>query len=282
VTDGSSRTLLAGGYRNRVWKVRRGRETLIEKDYAEDPGHPNPMYPNLPDHEAAALRYLSGTGCAPELIAYRPVSARAGAVVLYRYEPGTQWRKGVGDVARLLFTVHHLPAPPGLRQLHRSAVEAIAHADAMVAATPGRRARTSLAAARPLSSAHELVPRPALVHTDCGPGNLVRTRHGLVLIDWQCPGVGDPVEDLACFLSPAMMILYSTPPHTARARATFLDAYPDAATVSRYLCDGASWHYRIAAYCLWRSHRTARWQPEVSQRYREALVAETGLLGSWA
>jgi thiamine kinase-like enzyme len=123
---------------------------------------------------------------------------------------------------------------------------------------------------------------PSLVHTDCGPGNLVRSRHGLVLIDWQCPGEGDPVEDLACFLSPAMMILYTAAPHKPAARSAFLAAYGDEAVVDRYLRDGPAWHYRIGAYCAWRAHRLSRRQPDVAARYRDALAAELALLEAWA
>jgi aminoglycoside phosphotransferase (APT) family kinase protein len=276
-----SRTLLTGGYRNQVWKVRAGSGYVIEKQYAEDPGDPNPMFPNLPDHEAAALAHLAGSGCAPELVSYRPALEHAGASVVYRFVPGTQWRRGVDDVAHLLGTVHQLPAPRGMRRLHRSAVEAIAHADTVVGDVPVARERARVSAVRPAGMLDRPVRRAALVHTDCGPGNIVRSPHGLVLIDWQCPGVGDPVEDVACFLSPAMMILYATPPHTTGARQRFLDAYDDRRVVARYQRDGPAWHYRIASYCVWRAHRLSRRQPEVAERYRVALDAELELIRTW-
>lgn len=278
----TARTRLAGGYRNQVWKVRDGRGFVIEKDYAEDPGRPNPMYPNLPDHEAAAMQHLAGTGCAPELVSYRPASLGVGAQVAYRYVSGTQWRSGVADVARLLHEVHSSPAPRSMRRLHRSAAEALAHADAMVADTPVASLRRTTESARPTAARTTPPQRVSLVHTDCGPGNIVRTRHGLVLIDWQCPGVGDAVEDVTCFLSPAMMHLYDTPAHRPPARAEFLASYTDRATVERYLRDGAAWHYRIAAYCTWRIPHTSRRQPEVAQRYREALAAELTFLRAWS
>lgn len=276
-----SRTLLAGGYRNQVWKVRSGHGYVIEKQYAEDPGDPNPMYPNLPDHEAASMAHLTGTGCAPELVSYRPPAGHEGALVVYRYVTGTQWKRGVAEVAQLLHTVHHLPAPKRLRRLHMSAAEALAHADAMVADVPVARERARMEAVRPVEVSSTPARRRSLVHTDCGPGNLVRTPNGLVLIDWQCPGVGDAVQDLACFLSPAMMILYTTPPHTAAARAAFLDAYADRGMVTRYQRDGRAWHYRIAAYCVWRAHRLARIQPEIAERYRTALAAELEFIRAW-
>jgi thiamine kinase-like enzyme len=109
----------------------------------------------------------------------------------------------------------------------------------------------------------------------------VRGAHGLVLIDWQCPGAGDPAEDVTCFLSPAMMTLYEVRPHSPAARARFLDTYADADVVERYTRDGAAWHYRIGAYCVWRAHRLARSRPDVGDRYRRALAAEMELIGSW-
>lgn len=271
VTDLPDRTLLAGGYRNEVWKVRAGRRWLIEKRYAEDPGEPNPMYPNLPDHEAAALALLGPLGWAPELVAHD------AGVVTYRFVPGAMWRRGTASVAALLGGIHALPAPRTMRPLCASAAEAVAHGDTMVQTVPTRET-VALLAVRPVAPSTQLVHRRSLVHTDCGPGNLVRSAHGLVLIDWQCPGRGDAVEDIACFLSPAMMILYQMAPHTRAAREEFLAAYPERSTVQRYHRDAAAWHYRIGGYCLWRAHRLARRQPDIAQRYRRALGAEIAYL----
>ena len=266
---------LPGGFRNEVWKVRAGRGWLIEKHYSEDPGEANPMYPNLPDHEAAALGALGPRGLAPQLVCHQP------GTLTYRFVPGTMWRSGVADVAALLSAIHSGPAPRGLRRLRASAEAARAHGDEMVASVPAATAATLLAVRPTVASA--VVPRRlSLVHTDCGPGNLVRSRAGLVLIDWQCPGVGDPVEDLACFISPAMMILYQQRPHVARTIERFLAAYGESAqgrdTVARYRRDAAPWHYRIGGYCAWRADRLSRRLPDVAARYRRALAAEVAFV----
>lgn len=271
MTDRPTRTLLAGGYRNEVWKVRSDRGWVIEKVYVEDPGDANPMYPNLPDHEAAALATLGPRGLSPRLLSFEP------GVVRYRYVAGTMWQRGVGLVAELLHEVHSGPVPRTLRLLCGSAADARRHGDEMVAAVPAR-AAAALVAVRPAVASSATVRRRSLVHTDCGPGNLVRTRSGLVLIDWQCPGRGDAVEDVACFLSPAMMILYQCRPHTPGAHRSFLHAYADRAVIARYERDAAAWHYRIGAYCVWRAHRLARRQPEVAERYRRALAAEIAFI----
>ena len=272
VNAGPERTLLAGGYRNQVWKVRAGRGWVIEKRYAEDPGEPNPMYPNLPDHEAAALALLGPHEWSPRLVSHEP------GVVTYQFVAGPGWRArgrdgGTAEVAALLGGIHALPAPRAMRLLCGSAAEACAHGDVMVDTVPVR-AAAALRAVRPADPSDRLGRRRSLVHTDCGPGNLVRGRRGLLLIDWQCPGRGDAVEDIACFLSPAMMTLYQQRPHTLTERDAFLAAYTDRAAVARYDRDAPAWRYRIGAYCVWRAHRLARRQPEIAERYRRALVAE--------
>lgn len=233
------------------------------------------MYPNLADHEATALAVLGPRGLAPQLVRQEP------AVLTYRFVPGTMWRSGVADVASLLRAIHAGPTPRGLRHLCASAEQARAHGDEMVAAASVK-AAAELREVRPTVASSAVVRRRSLVHTDCGPGNLVRSRRGLVLIDWQCPGLGDPVEDIACFVSPAMMILYQQKPHSARVMGQFVAAYGESvqgrATVARYHRDAAAWHYRIGGYCLWRADRLARRLPDIAARYRRALAAEVAFI----
>jgi Ser/Thr protein kinase RdoA (MazF antagonist) len=284
VVPSATRTLLTGGYHNEVWKVRADTGYLIEKVYNEDRSEPNPMYPNRARAEAAALRELSGTGLAPEFVAYHRTGPDGRPRLVYEYVDGRGWTRGTAEVAHLLGRVHRHEVRGRFRRLPASPGAALAHADSMVAATP-RVGSGALRELRPLFgglASRRLAPRLALVHTDCGPGNVIRSPHGALLIDWQCPGIGDPVEDVACVLSPAMMILYGQTPHAEAARREFLDAYPDRYVVDRYLALGSAWHYRIAAYCIFRADRLRVTQPEVSDRYRRALEAEMQLLRSGA
>ena len=278
------RVRLAGGYRNQVWKVRAADGWVIEKNYSEDPGLPNPLYPNLPAQEAAAMRHLFPYGLAAEVVSYRPAGEGVRAQLVYRFLEGSGWARGVADVAEMLCRVHHAGVPRGARRLHRSGAQALAHADAMVADTRDRGLKARMLAARPSGVPADVVRTVALVHTDCGPGNILRTADGLVLIDWQCPGAGDAVEDVACFSSPAMQLLYDRAPLTAATRRRFLQAYEaadDRGSVERYAAHGAGWHYRIAAYCAWRIPHTRRRQPEVAAGYARALEAELEFLEGW-
>ena len=88
----------------------------------------------------------------------------------------------------------------------------------------------------------------------------------VTLIDWQCPGLGDPVDDLAAFLSPAMQYLYGGHRLTHEERSEFLAAFPQD-LVTRYRLLAPALHWRIAAHCLWRAERGAN-------DYRTALARE--------
>jgi hypothetical protein len=62
--------LLTGGFWNQVYRLQVGEALLVIKQFFK--GVTNPMFPVMPDTEAAALRYLQGSACAPEPIAYLP------------------------------------------------------------------------------------------------------------------------------------------------------------------------------------------------------------------
>ena len=131
------------------------------------------------------------------------------------------------------------------------------------------------------------------MHTDCGPGNIIVpsgvTARGApegghpVLIDWQCPGLGDPVEDLANFTSPAIQILYGLDPLDDAHVDAFLTGYGDDETVARFHRLRRPYHVRLAAYCAYRRRTLRHDQPETAALYSTALDAELDLLArlSW-
>lgn len=223
---------LQGGRSNRVWRI----GDLVVKQYR--PESATPLFPNDPVAEAAALRQL-GPDLAPD---YR---ASGAGWLAYGFLPGPNWTSDPAGVARLLAQVHRAAPPAGLRRLPMGAAAIAAHAAGF--AGPG------------LPSCPEVpqvdLPPPVLVHGDPVPGNIVVTAQGLRLIDWQCPGLGDPVDDLALFLSPAMQWLYRGAPLAEAEAAAFLAAYPDAATVRRYQALRPLLHWRIAAHCAFRAAR---------------------------
>lgn len=223
---------MKGGRSNRVWRA----GDLVVKQYRPDTA--TPLFPNDPLAEAAALRQLG-----PELA---PRYRAGGAGWLgYDFLPGPSWSVDPGPVARLLARVHRATAPAGLRRLPMGGAAIADHAASF--APPGL---------PPCPEAPSVdLPAPVLVHGDPVPGNIVVTAEGLRLIDWQCPGLGDPVDDLALFLSPAMQWLYRGAPLSEAEKAAFLAAYPDAATVRRYDLLRPVLHWRIAAHCAYRAAR---------------------------
>jgi thiamine kinase len=119
---------------------------------------------------------------------------------------------------------------------------------------------------------------PRLVHTDCGPGNVIGASGHFTLVDWQCPGQGDPVEDLAAFTSPGVQILYGRTPLEKADVDELLAAYGDARVTERYRWKARLYSARFAAYCAWRIERLGG--DLDADRYQEALAAELESLES--
>jgi aminoglycoside phosphotransferase (APT) family kinase protein len=122
--------------------------------------------------------------------------------------------------------------------------------------------------------------RRSLVHTDVGAGNLIVGAGGIRLIDWQCPGVGDPAEDVWAFLSPAFQILFNHAPLTPQECETFMKAYGKEGTAARLAFLAPYFAYRMAAYCCLRRNELAGRDPALSDRYRRAAVAQIAELSN--
>lgn len=269
--------LFKGGFKNAVWLIGDSQERLVAKVYMAAADDDNPYYPNHPADEALALRHLAGTGLAPDFVAWFPESVEP-AMLVYRFVDGPTWSDGIGAAARLIAAVHGVDPPGGLRRVAATPTDVAAHGDAMLA-----RAVDDAGLARLRPGASDDPPRRlALIHTDCGPGNIVMAKDGPRLIDWQCPALGDPAEDIACFLSPAMMTLYRRPPHDDDDAAAFLAAYGAGEAVERYRRHAPAFHWRIAAYCAYRAKALGAADPETASLYAQALAAETTLLESLA
>ncbi len=215
---------LPGGRTNLVWSAG---ELVIKLYRALDE---NPLFSNSPDLEWTALNALKGEGIAPEPIKRMTISL--GEIVIYRYIEGNTGFADVGDAAELLGRLHTVLPPEGL----------------------------------PVSDGTELGKnhpkrlnlkenKYVFLHRDPVFSNLINGPSGLMLVDWQCPALGDPVEDLAHFLSPAMNVLYRGKPLGSRELERFLSAYPSKKTVKNYRLYGWLFHQRLVEYCTWRVTR---------------------------
>lgn len=239
-------TPLNGGRTNRVWKINR-KTPLICKLYSTH--MQNPLYENAPSLEYKCLKQMESKKLAPKPVTY--LETIDGQILIYEYLDGKSWTNDVVSVAKLLAEIHAQPIPHGLRLLP-SGTKALTRQTLDIIGTLPKAKAAELIALQPDSPGCENTPL-CLVHTDVVPGNIIKTDQGLRLIDWQCPGVGDPVEDLAMFLSPAMHYIYRGTPLTIAEAAEFLHAYPDETVRNRYQVLARLYHWRMIAYCAWKA-----------------------------
>ena len=239
---------LIGGRTNRVWKVETPTGAIICKLFAA--GENNPLYTNQARDEFAALRALRAQDIAPEPLAL--LKFGASDVLIYRYLVGAPWQQNVAEVADLLGRLHKLAPPIGWRVAETGSAALIRQCRKIL--RDCRDIAPDLPRDMPDPNILAL-DRTAPIHTDIVPNNILKTPQGLRLIDWQCPALGDPCEDLASFLSPAMHRLYGTGALSAAQVQVFLAAYPDQRIVRRYRALAVLYHWRIAAYCQWKVER---------------------------
>lgn len=237
---------LYGGRTNQVWKVREENGGKVLKLYRT--GLRNPLFRNDAALEAQCLRALEHTGFAPRLRATG--QHENGRWVFYDHAPGSPWREGSPQVARLLRKLHKLDLPIQAPEGCNGSADLARHGQNILEGCTSV-ARQRLESLRP---DEQILPsaRICLIHGDPVAGNILVAGSELTLIDWQCPALGDPCEDLALFLSPAMQHLYRGKSLTHEEQDEFLSAYDDPETVERYHSLRRWYAWRMAAYCLWR------------------------------
>lgn len=248
---------LEGGRTNQVH--RRGGEVWKRYDLAKA----TPLFANDPDAEWCALTALAGQGIAPDPV--RLDSKDGDPVLIYAFVEGDTHATRKADLARLLGRLHAQPVPAGLPTAARGK-DVISMGLAMA---QGAEALLRMAPMPPN------VPNDArFCHRDAVPGNVVETARGPILIDWQCPAVGDPVEDIAHALSPAMHVLYGDDVPSSADVTAFLSAYPDRRITDGYVKSGHVYHWRMACYCHWQIARG-------NHAYEDPLAAEMQWLSEY-
>ena len=228
---GADWTTLRGGRVNRCWQV----GDLVVKAYSPD--RDSPIFPNDPVAEATILRHLDGCGVAPRL------RATGQGWIAYDHVEGRIWREGddPAPVAALLRKIWSFPPPEGLRR-----VESGSNALRDLAA------RLSPLPMPPSQARPDIAPAPPrLIHADAVCGNIICGPAGVRLIDWQCPAIGDPAEDVAAFLSPAMRWLYGGREPEPDLERHFLSCLPEDLS-ARYCSLKPLFHWRMMQHCLWR------------------------------
>lgn len=242
-------TPLSGGRTNRLWRFGCGGADHVCKLYRPDAA--TPLFPNDPRAEALALAAAGTAGLSPAFCF--ALSCESGAAIVYNYLEANSCRPDPSDVARALARLHELPPPAGLTARPSGAAAILEQGDAMLRELSQPEAG-ALARLRPVPVATGAA-ESVFLHGDVVPANAISTRDGVRFIDWQCPAVGDPVGDLAIYLSPAMQYLYGGAPMAPKSIRRFLDAYGHSERANRYLALAPAFHWRMAAYCLWKASR---------------------------
>ena len=268
ISKGVAPVPLGGGRTNELWRVELPNpETAVLKRFAKR--STNPLFPNDAAAEARALRSLAASSLAPRILSEGTTLGRDWILLTY-VEPVDE-RVGPEDAARTLAKVHALPPWSGLRQAPVASTDVSKQAIVMLEECDAALA-DKVHSCRPIKSIDPSSDR-RLIHTDPVPANFVVGSRGPVLVDWQCPAFGDPVEDLATYLSPAMQIIYAGEPLSDSEQRRFLDAYPDPEIVERYQQIGPWFQWRIAAYCAWQATRG-------QEIYRDALPKQLDALAT--
>jgi thiamine kinase len=187
------------------------------------------------------------------------------------YVVGRLWaERDFGNPERLaalgtaLSRLHELPAPEcgrfDLLQALQGYAQRVPAGDVTAAAAPvAAHIRdpadtvapylSSAAAAWRISGA---VQRPlAILHHDLHGSNIVESRRGLVLIDWECAAVSDPLLDIACILS------YH---ESARPYASVLLEHSGLGEVTPRQLAASVWLFDLHTY-LWYRERRMRLSP---------------------
>jgi hypothetical protein len=265
---------LTGGYLNQVFRLTGPFGDWVVKCFKES--REITLFPNMARAEARALAVLGPLGIAPRLIDFLD-DPDHGLVLIYTFHPGEVWpgslreahASSLSSVATLLRRQHQLTVD-GFREVPVTPADILAQGDQFLV-DPDR--RQELRRLRPAVVDCPVLLCRSLLHTDVGPGNLITGPQGLRLIDWQCPALGDPAEDLCAFLSPAFQILYDRPPLTLAQRKTFLAAYDDRRVIERLQILEPFFHWRMAAYCHMRRQQYATTRPAAAAAYDLALGA---------
>lgn len=249
-------TALQGGRTNAVWHVTGPKGSRVVKLFR--PNADTPLFRNDHGAEASVLHALAGKKLAPELVYYGITVS--GPALVYRHAEGQAWRKDTDKPARLLRKLHQGTIVGELSDLcraPRSAAELKAQTLAIIDDIPAL-ASEELVASEPAETSQSLVGQ-ALLHGDPVPNNFVCSEEAnatdTLLIDWQCPCLGDPILDLALFLSPAMQLMTRGTSLSAAERDLFLRSYGDPVAVERLAALQPMFHWRMAAYCLWKITR---------------------------
>ncbi len=223
------------------------------------------LFENRPTDEWEVMTALSQTGQVPLPLALRQL-AEGIWLLAYQFLPGHEGARSADALASVLRRVHRQTCGLKLPKRPVTPEELMAEADRFaVGGLPDR-----ALALRPSTSGATPPEAPCLVHRDPIASNIVTDVRGAsVLIDWQCPAFGDPLEDIAHATSPAMAHVYgSAVPYDAE---DVLAWYGDKALRERARRMLPIYRWRMLCYCAWQAARGNAAYAEGMEKEADAL-----------
>ncbi|MEM0978006.1 MAG: hypothetical protein AAGJ34_10760 [Pseudomonadota bacterium] len=228
VQIGSNWSYLHGGRSNASWHVK-GTAGVVVKLF--NPGSSSPLFANDPDLEWACLKALAPRQMAPEPI--HRGRFETTEFVCYSFANNMTDGPSPVELGHYLKRLHKLSPPAGL---------------------PNRGPPTKWITAigkqfgLPMPSIKVEPQTNAFLHGDPVISNFITTQFGLIGIDWQCPAIGDPCDDIAVVLSPGMQSIYAASPLSGKDIEQFWNGYGNDAVRARYEATAPIYRSVFAAY----------------------------------
>lgn len=189
------RIQLAGGLANRSWRLCDASQDVVVR-FAGDPAR---RLGADPRSEIAMQSLAAAIGLAPPLLIARPSEGLLVSRYVAGRQPGLDDFRNAGTLAGVgawLARLHAEPVPAGL-----AVVDFGERAAGYLATLQAAGARPAAAAiADALARRRTALPPPARLaacHHDLHHRNFIETIAGLVVVDWEYAGPGDPAADLA-------------------------------------------------------------------------------------
>ena len=251
---------LSGGRSNVVWRI----GDKVCKLYRQN--RTSELFPNNPVDERRVLDFLKGTSLAPDLLYFKHL--KIGPVLVYKFVDGPVFKIPSKKIAKSLLKLHSIPTQNiALKKRDSSSKNLLQQCNTFLHGDDPQNLNL------PDDPNIPDIKVQSIIHGDPVAGNVVDNGQNAVLIDWQCCAIGDPSEDIACALSPAMHHLYGEGNLDLTTRKNFIKSYDNNEIIDRYEVLGHLYHVRIAAYCFWRSRHG-------DKDYEEAFLKEKDFLNT--
>lgn len=255
---------LTGGFWSEVFRVQGNKLDWIIK--LSQQGQNEGLHPVLPSAEWLALQSLKHLQIAPLPIGFFQIDSHK-FILIYEYIRGQFWESGISSVATKLSELHNLSVDelPSFRKLFFTPEDVLKHADSFLLQVCDDEMSTRLKQLRPALVDFDPPTKLSLIHGDIHPSNIIIDRNNdIYLIDWQSPGIGDPVQDLHAFLSP----MFKTRPLSKEEIQSFFETYGNVEVRQRLEKMSPFYSYRVAAHCLLRRQHLRESKPIISERYK--------------